>query len=115
MAGATETTPFSEIMVYYDHPLSNTHGIPVIIKGPLIIPRRCTLGFVRIGKELFGMTVAHALVAPPENNWPSADDDGDMEFSLEYDSASEDDEDENFIGATSRGELSISLDNWNEC
>jgi hypothetical protein len=53
MADAAETTPFSEMIVYYYHPLSNTHGIPVIVKStkdPLFC-RRSTLGFVRSEKS----------------------------------------------------------------
>ncbi|KIM96249.1 hypothetical protein OIDMADRAFT_59318 [Oidiodendron maius Zn] len=106
MPPAPETSTLSNRLVYYSHPQSSSHGIPVIIKSTeeSLTSRKCTLGIVRIGDKLFGITVAHAFVDPPENNHPGEG--GDLEFSLEHDSDDEDNEDENFIDATSRGSAS---------
>jgi hypothetical protein len=109
MSDVAETSTFSDRLVYYSHPLSTTYGIPVIIKSTeeTLTSRQSTLGIVCIGDKLFGITVAHVFIDPSENSEPSED--GDMEFSLEYDSDDEDNEDEDFIGSTSRGELSSAL------
>jgi hypothetical protein len=109
ISNVAETSTYSDRLVYYSHPLSRIHGIPVTIESNDDIPtsRQSTLGVVRVGEELFGITVAHAFMDHSENNELS--DSGDMEFSLEYASDDEDTEDENFIGTTSRGELSPAL------
>jgi hypothetical protein len=109
ISDVAETSTYSDRLVYYSHPLSSIHGIPVIIKNTdeTLTSRQSTLGIVRIGEKLFGITVAHAFIDPSENNEPSES--GDMGFSLEYDSDEEDTEDEDFIRTTSRGELSPTL------
>jgi hypothetical protein len=109
MSGIVELSTYSDRLVYYSHPLSSIHGILVVIKDTENSLTSCksTLSIVRIGDRLFGITVAHAFIDPTENNKTSED--SDMEFSLEHDNDEEDSEDEDFIGATSRGELSTAL------
>jgi hypothetical protein len=109
MSGLAELSTYSDRLVYYSHPLSSIHGIPVVIKDTenSLTSRKSTLSIVRIGDRLFGITVAHAFIDPAGNHETSED--GDMEFSLEHDNDEEDSEDEDFIGTTSRGELSSAL------
>lgn len=110
LSDVAEPHPFSDRLVYCTHPLSRTHGIPIIIKSTdeTLTFRQSTLGIVRIGDQLFGITVAHTFISPSKTDTPGKD--GDMEFSLEHDSddEDEDEEDEDFICATSRGKLSLS-------
>ena len=69
----------------------------------LLSCRKSTLGVVCIGKELLGLTVAHAFFDNPDNESSSG---SDLDFSLDdEDLVGEDFEfSDDFIDMTSRGE-----------
>jgi hypothetical protein len=96
----TERATRSEKLVYCTLPLNRVYGIPIFIRdvdgGMRSTSRKATIGgIVRLGDELFGLTVAHAFLDILEEI-PTAQR-GEIEFSFEYtssDEGEEDDEDE---------------------
>jgi hypothetical protein len=108
MTGDTNNSSPVNNTVYYVSPLGGVHGIPIMIKDATdkAPTRKSTVGgFIYVGEQLFGLTVAHAFQDNLQDDKERKDDD--VEFSFEDDSQDEDAdpvEDEDFINMTSRGE-----------
>jgi hypothetical protein len=108
MTGDTNNSSPINNMVYYISPLGGVHGIPIIIKDATgkAPSRESTVGgFIYVGEQLFGLTVAHAFQDNLQDDKEKKDDD--IEFSFEDDSQDEDEdagEYEDFICMTSCGQ-----------
>jgi hypothetical protein len=93
-----------DALVYYFPPLTRLYGIPIAIQntgrhGRYLPLRKATIGgFISVGEELFGLTVAHVFL--DDFTAPESFESNRMEYSLEYES---DDE----VDITSRGKSSI--------
>jgi hypothetical protein len=93
--------------VYYTSPLGGLYGIPIIIKNtPEKAPTRESTvgGFIYVGEQLYGLTVAHAFQGSLQDYQESKDDA--IEFSFEEDNQDDGEEpleDDDFVNMTSRG------------
>jgi hypothetical protein len=111
MTGDTNNSSAINNMVYYVSPLGGVHGIPIMIKDTMdkAPTRKSTVGgFIYVGEQLFGLTVAHAFQDNLQDDKERKDDD--IEFSFEDDSQDEDEDtvgDEDFINMTSRGQSTV--------
>jgi hypothetical protein len=93
-------------LIYYDPPAKDIFGIPIFIRreghASEVPTRRATIGgLFMLEDQLVGLTVKHVFVdvAP---QMPTHDDTN-MEFSLEDDGETSEEEDDNFVQMTSRG------------
>lgn len=99
----------NDALVYYSPPLTGLYGIPIAIRntenGRSLPIRKATIGgFIYIGEELFGVTVAHVFLDDSSVLKPCETDA--IEYSLEFESEDEVTDDEE-IETTSRGRLLI--------
>jgi len=98
-----------DALVYYFPPLTDLYGVPIVIQntgdGRSVPLRKATIGgFISVGEELFGVTVAHIFL---DDSVVESFESDSMEYSLEYESDDEVIDDEEQVDITSRGKSPI--------